>query len=703
MARCRPQPSTLLLAALLACLSVGGAWAADREIRWHAASLESGGEPFDIAAADFNGDGRVDLASTNARDSTVSVFLNLGGGQFAPRQVIPTGEFPRGLVAADLTHDGLADLAVTSTASGRVFVYINRGGGRFDAPRIYAVGTRPFLCASADWNGDGNADLAVANEAQGVSLLLGDGHGGFVAQTIAAGQLPSAIAADDWDGDGRPDLAITSWGSNTLTLYDVHGGVLGAPRQLTSPGYGMFGVAGGDFDRDGVQDIVWNDIRQQGFWIAYGSADGSYRRTKLVPAGPGVRSVRGRDLDGDGWLDLVGADTADGSVSVALSDAHGGYEATQFVPVGIRPRVAEIAELNGDGRPDVAVTNMSSDRIVLLFNEGLEPRAPPLEPGPLLTAASPDVDGFVIPSDVALAPPDALLIVDQAQHRVLRLPLAGGRPQVVVGNGLAGCAGDGGEALQAGLRFPSAVALQPDGSVLVADTDNHRIRRVDAHGIITTIAGGDMDESADAATVDATAVYRPSSLALAPDGTLYFFEQLRARVRCIAPDGRLRDVAGTGVPGQSGDGGAATAAQLGPVAHLAVDSGGALLIADQMGHRIRRIDAHGIITTLAGGSIGGAGDIGAPSSIASDRRGGAYFGTAAALMHVSAQGDVQRAIDLADAHTHGWLLSGPTALVAAPDDRLIATDGGGHVLRFAADGRASVLAEPSHLQTASSR
>ncbi|MEO8601021.1 MAG: FG-GAP-like repeat-containing protein [bacterium] len=754
MARCRPQPSTLLFAALLASsVPVGGAAAIDQEIRWHAASLESGGEPFDIAAADFDGDGRLDIASTNARDSTVSVFLNRGDGRFAARQTIPTGSFPRGLVAADLTRDGLADLAVASTGLDQVDVYVALGGGRFAAPRVYPVGKRPFLAASADWNGDGKPDLAVANEARDVSLLIGDGQGGFVVQTIAAGALPSAVAAGDWDGDGHVDLAVTNWGSNTVTVHRARGAAFAPPSQLTFAGFGMFGIVGGDLDRDGYEDLAWNDIKQSAFWIAYGDADGAFRRSRQVTAGPGVRSVRARDLDGDGWPDLVGADTADGSVSVALADGRGGYGPTQYVPVGLKPRVAEVADLNGDGRPDVAVTNMDSDVIVLLFNQGLVPRAAPLEPGPMQTAARLDVDGFVTPSGLALAPHGGLLVADQSQHRVLRLPLAGGRPVVVVGSGLPGCSGDRGAALSASLHSPSSLVLTRDGGLWIADTENNRIRRVDASGTITTVAGGDGDvadtdspdlrsgdvrspdvrspdvrspdvhspdvhsddvRSADtgsaqtasatptSAGADSRAVYRPNSLALAADGSLFFVEQLRGRIRRLAPDGNLHAVAGTGTPGLAGDGGAATAAQIAPVVHLAISSSGELLLAEPLGRRIRRIDRQGIIATLAGGAPHGSPqDIGQPCAILADHHGGAYFGTAEALMHIAADGRVHRVVDLADAHKVGWLLSGPTALVLAPDGRFIAADSGGHVLRLATDGRAEILAPAAHIETAS--
>lgn len=213
------------------------------------------------------------------------------------------------------------------------------------------------------------------------------------------------------------------------------------------------------------------------------------------------------------------------------------------------------------------------------------------------------------PHRVTLGPDGSLYISDQNNHRIRKV-----RPDGVIvtvaGNGTGGDAGDGGPAIQAQLNLPRSVAVAPDGTLYIADTYNHRIRKVAPDGVITTLAGtGHAGDAGDSGPAVKAELHGPQELILARDGRLFIADQLNHRIRCIHPDGTITTVAGNGDRGFGGDGGPATAAQLSDPEGCAVDSAGNLYIADGGNARIRLVDASGRISTFAGtGEQGSDGD-----------------------------------------------------------------------------------------------
>jgi RHS repeat-associated protein len=223
--------------------------------------------------------------------------------------------------------------------------------------------------------------------------------------------------------------------------------------------------------------------------------------------------------------------------------------------------------------------------------------------GPASAASVSDPHGIAVGAD------GSLYIADSANHRIRRVD-ADRIITTVAGNGPAGYSGDGGLATAAQLNYPIDIALGPDGSLYIADSGNSRIRKVTPDGIITTVAGiGPGGFSADGRPATEVHLNRPYGLAVGPDSSLYIAEFYGNRVRRVGPDGMITTVAGTGASGFSGDGGPATAARLNIPIGLAVGRDGSLYIADHSNNRIRRVGLDGIITTIAGnGSIGHGGD-----------------------------------------------------------------------------------------------
>jgi uncharacterized protein (TIGR03437 family) len=184
-----------------------------------------------------------------------------------------------------------------------------------------------------------------------------------------------------------------------------------------------------------------------------------------------------------------------------------------------------------------------------------------------------------------------LYIADTSNHRVRKIT-PDGDTLTVAGNGLPGFSGDGGPAVGAQLNNPIGVAVDPRGNLYIGDTGNSRIRKVDAAGNITTIAGTGMRGHApDGTTATQGDLDAPAWLAVAGDGTLFFSEPGRHTVRTVTTNGLLGTVAGTGTRGFWGDGGAAFSAGLDTPQGIALDAGGNVYIADSGNHRIRRVAA----------------------------------------------------------------------------------------------------------------
>ena len=233
--------------------------------------------------------------------------------------------------------------------------------------------------------------------------------------------------------------------------------------------------------------------------------------------------------------------------------------------------------------------------------------------GQVLAATSPPATSYIIQtvagSDFAVDGPSALAaifsqiegiaidssgavyVADADGNRVRKINLDGSI-QTVAGTGVAGFAGDGGESNTAMLSHPYGVAVDTQGNLYIADLGNARIRKISSGGTITTVAGGGSiapGGNGDGGPAASAELIEPRNVAVEPDGTLYISDFGAHRVYRVSPGGILTTLAGTGSAGFSGDGGPSQLAQLNSPAGLALDSNGALYIADSANNRIRRV------------------------------------------------------------------------------------------------------------------
>jgi len=299
------------------------------------------GLPLAMLAADFTGDGKPDLAvvlqpSVNI-PNYVALFPGKGDGTLqAPIAIaLPVGLSAASLAAGDFNGDGRLDLAaVVNTQNGgaadQVLIFLGDGDGSFRAFGSYNAGPVAFAIVAVDLNGDGKPDLAITNEgtvAQSngtVSILLGKGDGTFspapaVPISGGAGIGPYSITTADFNGDGKPDLAVT------LSNDTTYGGGLAV---LLGRGDGTFqppvvypvssaGVTAGDFNGDGIPDLVVSIPRSEdaypGVGYLLGKGDGTF--APEVQFADEIGPLIPLDLNRDGKLDLAGADHQFGVVA----------------------------------------------------------------------------------------------------------------------------------------------------------------------------------------------------------------------------------------------------------------------------------------------------------------------------------------------------------------------------------------------------
>jgi hypothetical protein len=176
--------------------------------------------PHWVAAADINGNGKVDLITANLATPPLTVLTNDGGGNFSFNATYNVGLVPQCVVAADVNGDSNVDLVSANYSDGTLTVLTNDGSGNFTSNATYSVGSGPFFVTATDINGDGKVDLISANsKTNTLTVLTNDGSGGFVfCTTLVVGSGPRSFAVADINGDGKPDIITANFNDNTLTV-----------------------------------------------------------------------------------------------------------------------------------------------------------------------------------------------------------------------------------------------------------------------------------------------------------------------------------------------------------------------------------------------------------------------------------------------------------------------------------------------------
>lgn len=334
-----------------------------------AISFPVGTTPDAVAAADFNNDGRLDLATANFGDNTVCVLLGNANGTFQPAQTSAAGSYPHSLAVGDFNADGQLDLATANDDIYDISILPGNGDGTFAAGLPQSIGSDsyPVAVATGDLNADGKLDLVVTSEddwlvAQYVSVLLGHGDGSFApaANYGPYSGFPGSPALADVNSDGNADVVVTADTGLVRVLLGNGDGTLHEPSHF-GISLNAYSVAVGDFNTDRKLDLATENVD-----VLLGNGDGTFQAAQSFAAGG--NSVTAGDVNGDGVLDLVVADP--GGVSVLLGHGDGSFASPITTAAGSSPHSVVVADFNGDGRPDVAAANGGSNTVSMLLNDG---------------------------------------------------------------------------------------------------------------------------------------------------------------------------------------------------------------------------------------------------------------------------------------------------------------------------------------------
>jgi hypothetical protein len=345
-------------------------------------SIPGGGHSF--VAGDVDKDGHIDLVV--AENKKLSVMLGDGKGRFAPASVpaTPVTGVAGEMLLADFNRDGVLDFAGSHHDRYEVVLLLGRGDGTFtNAPgspfSARAPGKRPHThaLAAADVNQDGKLDLISANNEDGdISVLLGDGKGGFTrapGSPFSCGPSPYPIAVADVNGDSNLDIVVpnTAPGPTTITvlLGDGRGEFRAAPRSPFKANDRAYFVAVADLNGDSKPDIVATHDDASIATLHLGDGKGNFVPANNSPLELGNRgwSVVPVDLNRDGKIDL--AFGAEHGVAVFLGDGRGGFQRAAGSPfrTGRGTWRIEVIDVNHDDKPDFISNNVESNDISILL------------------------------------------------------------------------------------------------------------------------------------------------------------------------------------------------------------------------------------------------------------------------------------------------------------------------------------------------
>jgi hypothetical protein len=335
-------------------------------------------EPASVAAGDFNGDGKLDLAVGNNTDiSVVSIFLGNGDGTFQSAVDYGSGSGFNSVAIGDFNRDGKLDIAVADSGRNNVSILLGKGDGTFQPMVDYAAGSGPSSVAVADLNRDGKLDLVVANNgSNNVSILLGNGDGTFrPAVNHSVGLGPSSVAVADLNRDGKLDLVVANNGSHNVSILLGNGdGTFRAPVEYgvgTTPN----SVTVADFNRDGKLDLAVVNNGSSNVSILLGNGDGTFPPARDFTVSSDPHSVVVADFNGDGRLDLAVASgdccsttlNGPGKVSFLLGNGDGTFQPPLAFVSAQSAGAATIGDFNRDGRLDLAVTDAANGGVAILL------------------------------------------------------------------------------------------------------------------------------------------------------------------------------------------------------------------------------------------------------------------------------------------------------------------------------------------------
>ena len=389
-----------------------------------AQSYPVGTNPVAGKAADFNGDGKLDLAVLNSGSNDVSILLANGDGTFQLARTFGAGNSPSSIAVGDFNGDGKMDLAVfmlpggtpVSPLPGEIRILLGNGDGTLQTPKVTTLDVSAIAMAAGDFNGDKKTDLVVSNFVSGdlgfsLDLLLGNGDGTFQAVKGIASDLqcgPIAVLAclnftpADFNKDGKLDLAVAVSGGVQILLGQGNGAFVPGPTAAVTDGFTVGSIQTADFNNDGKLDLIVSSGQSSRngqftqveihYSVFLGKGDGTFGRELVFATGGSSSTEFGLissdeitealtgDFDGDGKLDIADRRTKSheqGSTSVLeirLGKGDGTFAPNNATldPTLVLPDAGPLLlaqDLNGDQLADVVATDTATrNAIHVLLN-----------------------------------------------------------------------------------------------------------------------------------------------------------------------------------------------------------------------------------------------------------------------------------------------------------------------------------------------
>jgi sugar lactone lactonase YvrE len=694
----------------------------------------AGNTPLGVVTADFNGDGNADIAVENFGDATESILLGNGDGTFQAQTVFTTGTTPYAAAVGDFNGDGNPDLVISNFGGANETILLDQlsspatgtltpvilggptgthsvvatypGDGNFTASSSTPINlTQPAvstpiitsLAPNSAVVGSAATGITIAgtNFATGAAVTV---NGTSQAATfVSATQLATTLTAAQLSVVGSLTLAVANpdGGISNTVPFAVTAPPVSTPTITSlSPNSAYVGSGNLTVTINGTQFISGaivnvNGANQAATFVSAAQLTTTLTMAQLANAGTLTLMVINPDEGTSNAaaftvlqapLQLAPANLAFGNQTVGLPSTPQVVTVTNATtaPITITSIILDLGLNPGDfaqtNNCPATLAAAASCQITVIFTPGgVGPKSAGLlvadntslsqesvaltgtgtggilqvNPGNLKTIAGNGTAGYMGdggPAPLAeLNDPDGVnfdaqgnLYIADVVNSVIRKVDGAGNITTVAGNNTAGFGGDGGPATAAELNGPFGVVPDAAGDLYIEDTLNARIRKVNATtGIITTIAGnGTFGLSGDGGAATAAEVAEVQGSRFDAAGNLYVAQCGPAAIRKIDAAGIITTLAGTGTDGFSGDGGPATSAQLNCASGVAIDAAGELFIADYLNNRIRKVAANGIITTIAGtGTPGFTGDggpalaaeINLPNDVAVDAAGDVYI------------------------------------------------------------------------------